>query len=451
MKLQPNTLFHDRYFLQEMKGRGSFGEVWLARDEKLDIDVAVKVYIALDSRGVQEFTTEFKTAFGLNHPNLLHAYHYDTCEDRPYLVMPFCPSSAIDLIGNVDEPTMWHFIHDVASGLEYLHGMGIVHHDIKPDNIMRDADGKFLITDFGISVKFRSTLRRNSEREVKAETVSKGGSIPYMAPEMFSEEAGAVNATDIWALGVTMYEMMTGELPFFGQGGVMQQNGARIPEVHGDWSDDLKTIVKMCLEPQSWDRPSAKDLVGYAQMALNGEENIFPKEGKKTKSGKSGPKHGKLLAIIVLAVVVLGIGGFLLFPRPDSTPKPDPKPLVDESLRINATYKNMKTEALDMIDKGSNTDTDPWLEAKKEIDKMRLYEEQYHDQLASTASDSIQSLLDPKLKGAAEAWANAAKTQANIGENFKAIELYQAALNLYELPEARQAYNELKEQTIILE
>ena len=231
MTLQPQTLFHDRYFLQEMKGRGSFGEVWLARDTKLDIDVAVKVYIALDSRGVEEFKTEFRTAFGLNHPNLLHAHHFDICEDRPYLVMPYCPNSALNLIGNIDEATLWRFVRDVASGLEYLHSLGIIHHDIKPDNVLIDEEGKFLITDFGISVKFRSTLRRNSARQVETENKSKGGSIPYMAPEMFGEKPEAVNNTDIWALGVTMYEMMTGELPFFGQGGAMQQNGAKVPEV----------------------------------------------------------------------------------------------------------------------------------------------------------------------------------------------------------------------------
>ena len=236
MHLQPNTLFHDRYCLLEMKGRGSFGEVWLARDSELDLNVAVKVYIALDRRGVEEFKSEFKTAFGLNHPNLLHAYHYEVFEDRPYLVMPYCPNSAINLVGNVEEPTMWRFVRDVSSGLAYLHEMGVVHHDIKPENILIDDEGKFFITDFGISVKFRSTLRRNSTK--KAESGFRG-TVPYMAPEMFDSRAESVNATDIWALGVTMYELMTGELPFFGQGGAMMLNGAKVPEVPGNWSDGL--------------------------------------------------------------------------------------------------------------------------------------------------------------------------------------------------------------------
>lgn len=300
MILQPDILFHDRYLLREIKGRGSFGEVWLAKDTKLDIDVAVKVYIALDTRGVEEFKSEYKTAFGLNHPNLLHAHHFDIFEDRPYLVMPYCPNSAMNLIGHIDETTVWHFIHDVASGLEYLHSMGIIHHDIKPDNIMMDADGKFLITDFGISVKFRSTLRRNSTRQVQSKAT--GGSIPYMAPELFAEQAEAVNASDIWALGATIYEMLTGELPFFGQGGVMQQSGAKVPEIPGDWSENLKKVIRMCLAFESWERPSAHQLIGYSNTVLGGNKIDFE---------KSKPK--KRLIIPLIAIVSAVAIAFVIF------------------------------------------------------------------------------------------------------------------------------------------
>ena len=269
MVLSKNTLFDDRYFLLEMKGRGSYGEVWLAQDRQLGINVAVKVYIALDSRGVQEFKEEFVTTFGLSHPHLLHAYYYDICDDRPYLVMPYCPGSCVDFMGNIDEKTMWRFIRDVASGLEYLHQQGIVHHDIKPDNILIDEEGNFLITDFGISVKFRSTLRNNSAIGSKAKTM--GGSIPYMAPEMFGEDVEAVNASDIWALGVTMYELINKDLPFFGQGGVLQRNGALIPEWQSNHSDNLKAIIKWCMSLNPWDRPMAKLLVRVAQSVLDGE------------------------------------------------------------------------------------------------------------------------------------------------------------------------------------
>ena len=273
MNISANILFDNRYCLLEMKGRGSYGEVWRARDQRLDIDVAVKIYVALDSRGYEEFKSEYMATFGLNHPNLLRAYYFDIYEDRPYLVMPYCPNSSVDFLGNVDETTMWHFIYDVASGLEYLHRMGIVHHDIKPDNILMDEYRNFLITDFGISIKLRSTLRVNTKRESHSKVA--GGSIPYMAPEMFDVDPEAVNASDIWALGVTMYELITGDLPFFGQGGALERMGAAVPDIHSNHSDDLKRVVQWCMALNPWDRPMAKQLVKVSQAALNGERIDF--------------------------------------------------------------------------------------------------------------------------------------------------------------------------------
>ena len=270
MTLSPNILFDDRYLLQEMKGRGSYGEVWRATDSQLGLDVAIKVYIALDQRGVEEFKSEFVNTFGLNHPNLLHAYYYDICDDRPYLVMPYCPKTSVDFIGRIGELEMWHFIRDVASGLAYLHEMGVVHHDIKPDNILMDEHGNYLITDFGISVRFRSTLRNNSEEQTQTKIA--GGSLSYMAPEMFSNDPIAVNATDIWAFGVTLYEMLTSDLPFFGQGGVLQLNGAMVPKVQGDYSEELKRIVRWCMSLNTWDRPMAKQLADLAQQMLDGQK-----------------------------------------------------------------------------------------------------------------------------------------------------------------------------------
>lgn len=310
--LQPGELFHNRYLLKEMKGRGAFGEVWLARDQELDTDVAIKVYIALDTRGVEEFKSEFKTTMGLYHPNLLKADHFDIVNDRPYLVMPFCPDSSTSLIGNIDEPTVWRFIHDVASGLEYLHRMDVIHHDIKPDNILINENGDFVITDFGISVRIRSTLRRNSSRQVQ--TDMKGGSLAYMAPEMFTQEAESVNATDIWAFGATLYELMTGSLPFFGQSGVMQLKGAAVPEVPGPYSDQLKNVVKQCLAKDTWDRPMAKQLVQYAQEALSGGNSSKtekkPAEVKHAETVINVPqkKNNTLIYIIIAAVLLGGIG-----------------------------------------------------------------------------------------------------------------------------------------------
>lgn len=270
MDLQCDALFHDRYRLLRKQGNGSFGQVWLARDERLDLEVALKVYISLDAHGIEEFKQEYKTVYNLNHPNLLHANYYDVYDNRPYLVMPFCPCSAVSLIGTTDEPTAWRFIREVGGGLAYLHAEDIVHRDIKPDNILMNPDGRFLITDFGISMRLRSTLRRNSTRQQKNHDVS--GTIGYMAPELFSKNPEAVKATDIWALGAALYEMLSGELPFMGQGGVLQLHGAEVPELKGSFSTELKRTVAACLSADTWQRPTAEELTACAEAKSVGKE-----------------------------------------------------------------------------------------------------------------------------------------------------------------------------------
>ena len=141
MKLEEGEIIQSRYRLVSLKGRGSFGEVWLAKDEQTDLEVAVKVYIALDDKGLEEFKAEYKNSYSLNHPNLLHAYYFDVVDRQPFLVMPYCPDSAESLVGNADEKTLLRFIRDVSSGLEYLHARDIIHRDIKPDNILVSQEG----------------------------------------------------------------------------------------------------------------------------------------------------------------------------------------------------------------------------------------------------------------------------------------------------------------------
>lgn len=267
-ELKIGTKVKDRYVLKEFKGSGSFGEVWLAHDEVLDSDVAIKIYISLDPRGVEEFKSEYITTQGISHPNLLTTTYFDVWEQRPYLVMKYCAKgSSSSQASKMDEYDLWQFIHDVAAGLRYLHNMPepIIHQDIKPDNILVDDNNRYLITDFGISKKIRSTMRKQSKRAVGA------GATAYMGPERFDADPAPVKASDIWSLGVSIYELATGELPFSGLGGGMQKNGAEMPSLSNKWSKDLNMVMQSCLAKETWDRPTAQQLEEYSDAILKGQ------------------------------------------------------------------------------------------------------------------------------------------------------------------------------------
>lgn len=262
MQLQENTLFANRYQLINLLGRGGFSEVWLAKDNWTHLKIALKVYApgtGMDANGLQEFCGELASVYDLNHTNLLKPQHVDTWENMPYLIMAYCSQGSCgSKLGKMSETEMWKFIHDVAAGLAYLHGKDVVHQDIKPDNILIDDAGNYLITDFGVSTRARSTLRKS------VVSSSGGGTTAYMGPERFSRQPAPTKASDIWSFGAMCFELLEGVVPFGEIGGGMQKGGAEIPAITADVSDALKYTITKMLQKETWDRPTAATLVEWA-------------------------------------------------------------------------------------------------------------------------------------------------------------------------------------------
>ena len=282
MPLKTNTLFANRYQLVRLLGRGGFSEVWLAKDSYTRLEIAIKVYApgsGMDTDGLVEFSQELAGVFNLNHTNLLKPTHVDAWEGMPYLILPFCSQgSIVKRVGKMSEEEVWKMMHDVASGLAYLHQHDIVHQDIKPDNILVDDNGNYLITDFGISTKARSTLRKS----VAAGTVN-AGTMAYMGPERFSKQPAPTRASDIWSFGAMVYELITGIPPFEERGGILQKNGAEIPDINEPVSDNLKQVVEQMMAMEKNDRPTAGQLVEIANTHVNA---LSPAEGRKTQRVK---------------------------------------------------------------------------------------------------------------------------------------------------------------------
>lgn len=263
MQLKEDLLFANRYKLCKLLGRGGFSEVWLATDGMTHLDVAVKVYSpgqSMDEDGLKDFCKELSNVYALNHTNLLKPQHVDSWEGMPYLIMAYCEQgSCYGRVGKFTEEEAWKLIGDVASGLAYLHDKDIIHQDIKPDNILIDNSGNYVITDFGISVQARSTLRKSARQ------ASSGGTTAYMAPERFSRDAAPVKASDIWSLGATVYELITGRMPFGEVGGGMQRGGAEIPTINAKITPALRQTIARMLAEDPWERPTASLLADWAQ------------------------------------------------------------------------------------------------------------------------------------------------------------------------------------------
>lgn len=270
--LNEGSLFAEHYQLKKKLGIGSFGEVWLARNLLADLDVAVKIYSLVDDNGFNDFREEFKIAYKLNHPNLLHINHFDVYAKCPFLVMPYCKNgSVISQVGKLSEKQVWLFIRDVSCGLMYLHSQNplIIHQDIKPGNILIADNGRYMISDFGISRKIRHTLHKNMAGEMSS------GTLAYMGPEHFSVSPHIVATSDIWSLGMSVVELITGDVLWGGMGGSVQHNGASIPSLSDKCSPELEKLIYKCLSVQTWDRPSAKYVYEYSCKILQERDRSF--------------------------------------------------------------------------------------------------------------------------------------------------------------------------------
>ncbi|MCD9143119.1 serine/threonine-protein kinase [Streptomyces albireticuli] len=207
-------LVADRYRLGELLGRGGMGEVWQAQDEVLGRQVAVKLLLDADGdeSAASRFRLEAQTAARLNHPQVVAVYDFGAWDGRFYLVMELVrgPSLAQELSsrGPLDPARVAAIAAQAASGLAAAHRQGVVHRDVKPGNLMLDADDTLKIGDFGIA-RFVDQTSANLTRVGQIV-----GTSTYLAPERaLGRTAGP--ASDVYALGCVLYQLLAGRPPFW--------------------------------------------------------------------------------------------------------------------------------------------------------------------------------------------------------------------------------------------
>ncbi len=214
--MEPTTsLLAERYELQRLLGRGGMAYVYYARDRVLGRPVAVKILrkeYARDDRFRARFRQEATAAARLSHPNIVTVYDFGYAEDRLFIVMEYVPGETLRQIIDARAPLppeeALSLMVQACAGLGYVHRLGLVHCDVKPQNFLVTPDGRLKITDFGIARAWAGT----QETEQTAATVVWG------SPQYFSPEQAAgkppIPASDVYALGVVLYEMLTRRLPF---------------------------------------------------------------------------------------------------------------------------------------------------------------------------------------------------------------------------------------------
>lgn len=255
----PETL--GRYFLESLLGTGGFGQVWKAFDPQLKRPVALKIPRRDKLAAPDHFLAEAQKVARLRHPGIVPVHDVGSQEGVFYIVSEFIEGGS--LADRLTKGTPWRtetltLIADVADALHHAHERGFVHRDIKPSNILLDEHGKPFLADFGIAV---------TSQETQASSL---GTLPYMAPEQLGEGKADVRS-DIYSLGVVLYQLLMGRLPFdAADPGELRQKILTEPVGNGGGAPgELLAVCKKCLAKNPAERfASADELATALRFAL---------------------------------------------------------------------------------------------------------------------------------------------------------------------------------------
>lgn len=261
-----------KYRVEELIGSGGFAWVYKAFDPELEIHVALKVLkpqFAGDETFEQRFRREASTAAKLRHPNIIKIYSVGRDGDAVYFAMDYYPSGLADRLevsSILPEEFVVRVGVDVAQALGYAHREGVIHRDIKVDNILFDAHGNAVVADFGIA------------RAVSGYTGQTGTNMVVGTPQYFAPEQARAKPldgrADIYSLGVTLYRAATGRLPFEGDDWYeiarqhVEEPPPRPRTINPELSPGFESVILHCLEKQPDDRPATGELLAQELVTL---------------------------------------------------------------------------------------------------------------------------------------------------------------------------------------
>jgi eukaryotic-like serine/threonine-protein kinase len=365
------TITH--YRILEQIGAGGMGVVYRAHDERLDRDVALKV-LSPELVGDQEFLARFRrearTLSKLNHPNVATIHDFDTEHGTSFLVMELVKgTSVLDKIrrGPLSEKELVRLALQMLDGLCAAHAEGIIHRDLKPGNLRETLDGRLKILDFGLARTLHSDL---DVTQSLATTSNAVGTLPYMAPEQLRGESADAR-TDIYSVGVVLFELATGSRPFpetFGPR-LIDSILHRIPpsarEINRQVSPGLESVIRTALEKEPDRRyRSARDMLnamehirGNASVGINllperaATQTIREKADEQRRPFFLSQRRIWSAISVALVAAVLGVGLWTFAPRllGKKTLRPTVAVLGFKNQTANAETDWVSTSLSDML------------------------------------------------------------------------------------------------------
>jgi serine/threonine protein kinase/TolB-like protein len=325
--------FDGKYVLERELGGGGMSRVFVARDERLDRRVVIKLLPPQVTATIsaERFKREIMLAAGLQHPNIVPVLSAGEFGTLPYFIMPFIDGESLRarmMRGPLSVRETVTILKDVVRALAFAHGRGIIHRDIKPDNVLLAA-GAAVVTDFGVA-KALSASRQKQGVQTSAPTMTGVGTSlgtpAYMAPEQAAADPSTDHRADLYALGIVAYEMLTGAPPFHGRtpqallAAQLSEKPAPLTSRRYDVSVPLSTLVMQCLEKEPANRPkSANDVLRMLDDPGILVSDAFP----ATETPRRRRQRFMEIGIGLLVVAAVAAAWVLTEPAPPAGSAPD--------------------------------------------------------------------------------------------------------------------------------
>ena len=295
------TMVDERYRLDRKIGSGGMADVWLAEDTELDRNVAIKILhdrFAQDSEFVQRFQREAQSAAGLQHPNVVGVFDRGAFGDTYFIAMEYVDGPSLkDLVkGGMGTKDAIDFTRQILNAARFAHRKGIIHRDLKPQNVLIDDEGRARVADFGIA--------RGGENSDITATGSVMGTAQYLSPEQ-AQGKPTTPSSDIYSIGVILYEALTGRVPFEGDSAVavalkqVSETPRRPSAINPNIPPALDAVVMRALakDPEARfkdadaflkaldaaekapDAPRPQDTAAYAAVSPEGETDLPRRRG----------------------------------------------------------------------------------------------------------------------------------------------------------------------------